>query len=169
MRRPPRKKKPAADPKQACDVGAAHAAAIALLARRDFASGELREKLESQGYDRATVAQAAAELIEAGSLNDARYAEHFVAYHAGRGQGPVRIAADLKALGLPPEIIEAALESGPAWAARARDVRVRKFGAEAPDTWAEKGRQARFLQYRGFSSDHIRAALGADFDPDEPS
>ena len=25
-------------------------------------------------------------------LDDARYAEHFVAYHAGRGQGPVRIA-----------------------------------------------------------------------------
>jgi regulatory protein len=35
-----------------------------------------------------------------------------------------------------------------------------------PESWPEKARQARFLQYRGFSSDHIRAALGADFDSD---
>ena len=42
----------------------------------------------------------------------------------------------------------------------------RRFGADLPDTWPEKAKQARFLQYRGFSGDQIRAALGPDFDPD---
>ena len=74
----------------------------------------------------------------------------------------MRIGADLAALGLTPVDIDTALAAGPEWGALAREVRARKFGAQAPATWAEKGRQARFLQYRGFSSDHIRLALGSD-------
>jgi regulatory protein len=155
-----------AEPEGKSDPNAVHAAAVALLARRDFASGELREKLESQGYDRIVVGEIVAALIEARTLDDARYAEHYVAYHAERGQGPIRIAADLRALGVPGEVVEAALATGHDWRARALEVRIRKFGPEPPETWAEKARQARFLQYRGFSSDHIRAATGADFDPD---
>jgi regulatory protein len=140
---------------------------VALLARRDFASTELRRKLEEQGFDAALVAEVVAELVQGHVLDDARYAENYVGYHSDRGQGPVRIGADLKALGLDSETVEAALASGPDWRARAREVRIRRFGLGEPKTWAEKGKQARFLQYRGFSSDHIRAALGADFDPDE--
>jgi regulatory protein len=140
---------------------------VALLARRDFASTELRRKLEEQGYDAALVAEVVSELVQGRVLQDDRYAENFVAYHSDRGQGPVRIGADLKALGLDTETIDTALAAGPDWRARAREVRIRRFGLAEPKTWAEKGKQARFLQYRGFSSDHIRAALGADFDPDE--
>jgi regulatory protein len=166
-RRPARSK--SADADRASDPEAIRAAAIALLARRDFASGELRDKLSSQGYDHTLVAETVAELVAERLLDDARYGENYVAYHADRGQGPVRIGADLKALGLPAEAIEAAIASGPDWRALAREVRVRKFGQAPPGDWAEKGRQARFLQYRGFSSDHIRSAIGPDFDPDEPS
>lgn len=156
-----------ANPEKAADPQAVRTAAVAFLAGRDFASGELREKLISQGYDRDIATEAVDELVEGGILNDARYAEHYVAYRANRGQGPVRIAGDMKALGLPADLIETALASQTSWASVAREVRIRKFGLEVPETWAEKGRQARFLQYRGFSSDHIRAALGPDFDPDE--
>ena len=99
-------------------------------------------------------------------LDDGRYAENYVAYHSKRGQGPVRIAADLRALGVPAELIEAALAVGPDWRALAQEVRRRKFGPEPPENWSEKARQARFLQYRGFSADHIRSAVSADFDPD---
>jgi len=138
------------------------AAAIGLLARRDFASGELRQKLEHQGYDKDAVAETVAELVESRLLNDARYAENYVSYHAGRGEGPLRIEAELKALDLPGELIRAALDAGPDWKARAREVRIRRFGPEEPQSWPEKAKQGRFLQYRGFSSDHIRAALDDD-------
>ena len=155
------------DPDRASDPSSARAAAITQLARRDFASGELAQKLTEQGFDRAVVAETIQELVEERVLNDERYAANFVAYHAARGHGSVRIARDLRDLDLPDEMIREALASGLDWPALARDVRVRKFGLPPPESWAEKVRQARFLQYRGFSSDHIRSAIGPDFDPDE--
>jgi regulatory protein len=151
-----------AAPEHPHDIGAAQSAALALLARRDYASGELRERLEAKGYDGAVTATAIAELVAGGALNDARFAENYVTYHAERGQGPVRIGADLKARKLPGEVIDTVLAEGADWHARAQLVRVRKFGRALPESWREKSRQARFLQYRGFSSDHIRAALGTD-------
>jgi regulatory protein len=143
------------------DPEAMRAAAVALLARRDFASGALRERLAAQGFELSALAGVVAELQREGLLNDERYAHNYVAYHAGRGQGPLRIGAELRREGLPETLIEAALAEGPDWSALARRVRAARFG-EPPSSWPERARQARFLQYRGFSSDHIRAATGAD-------
>jgi regulatory protein len=143
---------------------AARGVAIRLLARRDFASGELRARLERKGVEPAVAAGVIAELIDERALDDARYAKNYVSYHADRGEGPLRIAADLKALGLPADLVDTALAEGPDWHSRAREVRVRRFGHQVPPQWREKARQARFLQYRGFSSDHIRAATGAEPD-----
>jgi len=153
-------------PEAAADPEAIRAAALTLLARRDWLTGELSARLQAAGGDGDTTAAVVGELVGERLLNDARYAERYVASRAERGQGPLRIAADLASLGAPQELIEAALASGPDWSALAGEVRRRKFGAEPPDSWAEKARQARFLQYRGFSSDHIRAATGADLEPD---
>jgi regulatory protein len=147
-------------------ASSAYDAAVALLSRRDFASAELRARLEARGFERSAVEGVLTQLIEEHLLDDARFAQHYVAYHAARGQGPLRIAADLKVHGLPVELIDAAVGCVADWPALASEVRARKFGPEIPDSWAEKGRQARFLQYRGFSSDHIRRALGPSFDLD---
>jgi regulatory protein len=148
------------------DPQAIRAAALTLLARRDWLTGELSAKLQAAGSDPEATAGVIAELVQERLLNDARYAERYVASRAERGQGPLRITADLASLGAPRELIEAAIEAGPDWRLVAGAVRTRKFGAAPPDSWAEKARQARFLQYRGFSSDHIRAATGADLEPD---
>jgi len=140
-----------------------HRAALALLARRDFACGELAQRLERAGHPAAAVAAVIADLRAQRLLDDARFATQYVAYHADRGQGPRRIAVDLGSRGVAPGLIEAAL-AGPDWAALARQVRSRRFGATPPASWAEKAKQGRFLQYRGFSSDHVRSALGPDFE-----
>ncbi|HEX3844279.1 MAG TPA: regulatory protein RecX [Steroidobacteraceae bacterium] len=153
-------------PEAAADPEAIRAAALALLARRDWLTGELKAKLQADGYDPQASAGVVAELMTERLLDDARYAERYVASRAERGQGPVRIAAQLASLGAPRELIDAALESGPDWRAVAAAVRRRKFGVLPPDSWATRARQARFLQYRGFSADHIRAATGADLEPD---
>jgi regulatory protein len=99
-------------------------------------------------------------------LDDARFAQNYVTWHAGRGQGPIRIGAELKRLGVSAELVQAALGAESDWRAQALRVRTAKFGGQAPATWAAKARQARFLQYRGFSADHIRAAIGADLELD---
>ena len=147
------------------DVQAVRAAAIALLARRDFASGELCRKLAARGFDEGIAGAVVAGLAREGTVDDERYAHNFVAYRAGRGQGPLRIATELRRKGVAGTLIEAALAGGPDWAALADRLRAARFGAP-PTSWPEKARQARFLQYRGFSSDHIRAATGAALDLD---
>ena len=45
------------------------------------------------------------------------------------------------------------------WLQLARDVRRRKFGAAVPRSLGERAKQARFLQYRGFDAEQLRAAF----------
>ena len=136
--------------------------ALLWLGRRDHSSTELLGKLVAKGHT-PEAAQAAVAALEAERLlNDARFLENFVRSHAARGQGPMRIRQELGGLGFTSATIEAALAEGPDFVEVCRQVRRRKFGAEPPTSWAERAKQARFLQYRGFSSDHIRLATGHD-------
>ena len=156
-----RQPKGRATSEQAGDPAAALAAAVTLLARREFCSIELGAKLTAKGFEPDAVRAALAELIERRYLDDERYARLFVVIHAERGQGPVRIRRDLAQLGLPAALIETQLESQGEWAAVARRVLTRRFGAAPPRSWPDKARRMRFLQYRGFATDDIRSALGA--------
>ena len=156
-----------ARPPEAPDsVSAARGSALRLLARRDFARAELARKLLDQGYSAGAVEAAIAELAEERLLDDARLVESAVRAHAARGHGPMRIRQELAAAGIASDLIEPALANGPDFVAICRELRARRFGSEPPSSWAERGRQARFLQYRGFSSDHIRLAMGHDPDTD---
>ena len=130
-----------------------------MLARRDYSSGELRAKLRARGYDEALVGTVLADLAERRLIDDVRYAASYVHCHAERGQGPQRIKRDLAEFDLDQELIETAVSERD-WSRQAREVRIRKFGLEVPVDWAAKAKQSRFLQYRGFSADHIRSALG---------
>jgi len=135
-----------------------------LLGRRDYASFELTDKLSAKGYSPAAIDEALGALRAERLLDDGRYLENFVRVHTARGQGPARIRQELRQLGFAGEAIETAIAAGPDYVALCREVRARKFGQKAPASWAEKGKQSRFLQYRGFSSDHIRLAMGQDPD-----
>jgi regulatory protein len=154
-------------PERAADAAAVGAGAVALLARRDYSSAGLRQRLVSQGFEAAAVQRVLEELIERRYLDDERYAAQYVSYHAARGQGPRRIGRELAAEGLDEELIAGALATIADWVALARELRIRRFGLAAPASWQERARQARFLLYRGFSTDHIRSALGPDFPTSE--
>jgi regulatory protein len=156
-----RQPKGRATSEQAGDPAAALAAAVTLLARREFCSIELAAKLAAKGFTPEAVRAALAELIERHYLDDERYTRQFVVIHGERGQGPLRIRRDLAQLGLPAALIETQLESQGEWAAVARRVLTRRFGAAPPRSWPDKARRMRFLQYRGFATDDIRSALGA--------
>jgi regulatory protein len=132
-----------------------------LLSRREFSSAELHSRLAGQGFDAQLLEALVTELREERLLDDARYATLFVRSHAERGQGPRRIRSELKQAGLDEATIARALDSAPDFHALARELRARRFGADVPVDWPERARQSRFLQYRGFSNDHIASALGS--------
>jgi len=149
------------------DPNHSHLYAITLLARRDYSSGELTRKLEERGYLEHAIEPVVEELLATNKLNDERYSQNLVAYRARRGHGPARIRNELKTSGLDRSTIDDAVkgEEAPDFLELARSVRARKFGPEIPQDRKERARQARFLQYRGFSTDHIRAVLDGEPDP----
>jgi len=161
-----RRRKP--DPAAAAapeDQQAARLAALKLLNRRDYGARELGERLAERGFATATAQAVVDQLVREKLLDDSRFAEHFVAYHANRGQGPVRIAHKLREAGVAAELISASVDAGSTdWRRRCAEVRRKRFGAREPGSWAERGKQARFLTQRGFSSDQVRAAVGRDLD-----
>ena len=79
---------PAAAAVEPLDARAARVAALDALARRDHASEDLRRKLLEKGYDAASSRRCSSALRAEKLLDDRRYLENFVAYHAARGQGP---------------------------------------------------------------------------------
>jgi regulatory protein len=139
---------------------------VTLLARRDYCSSELTARLTARGYRPEAVRLGLEDLRARHYLDDERYVRQFVASHAQRGHGPLRIRHELQALGLSAELAETAIVEQGDWAALAQQVRARRFGSRSPQAWADKVRQARFLQYRGFSNDDIRSALGFDVTAD---
>lgn len=143
---------------------AARQAALAALSRRDHSSGDLRRKLVDKGYAAALVAELVERLLAEKLLDDRRYVENFVAYHAARGQGPNRVRAELRQAGLAGAAVDEALDAFPDWLGNLRKVRLKKFGTGLPQSGAEKRRQMVFLSYRGFTSTQIRTALGFDTD-----
>jgi regulatory protein len=148
------------------DSRAARVAALDFLARRDRSSGDLRRKLVDKGYDTATASAVIERLCGEKLIDDQRYVENFVSFHAARGQGPIRVRAELRQLGLEGEMVEVAVAAYPDWLGQLRAARQKKFGTQPPSLYADTQRQARFLGYRGFTGAQIRLALGLDTDLD---
>jgi regulatory protein len=141
--------------------------AIRLLARREHASAEIKQKLKFRGFDDQLATEIVDDLTRQRLLSDERFAEAFIRAHAGRGQGPVRLRAELRQLKLSAELVESRIRgAGVDWAASARECRQRKFGLKIPKVAAERAKQMRFLQYRGFTAEQIRTAMGASFEED---
>jgi regulatory protein len=158
VRRP---RKPDADQAGEADERTVRTAALALLAGRDFARKELARRLLRRGYPAAIVATVVDGLAAQRLLSETRFVEQFIRQHAGRGHGPVRIRVELRERGVADTDIEDGLEAAAEdWAGIARETRRKRFGLSPPGDYRERARQARFLQYRGFSAEQVRAALG---------
>src|SRR6185295_13996479 len=126
-----------------------------LLARREHSRRELERKLAVHAEDPAELGSVLDEFEAQGWLSERRVVEHVV--HARRSRfGAQRIERDLLAKGVSEDAIAAAmpeLKGGELDAAR--EVWRRKFGGRLARTSSERGRQARFLQGRGFGMDVI--------------
>ena len=73
-----------------------------------------------------------------------------------QGFGPLRIRQELQVQGLSKEMIEDHLNiADNAWFAEANRVWQKRFRGKTPSNLKERGRQFRFLQYRGFTQEQI--------------
>ncbi|HEX7080769.1 MAG TPA: regulatory protein RecX [Gammaproteobacteria bacterium] len=149
------------------DPAACERQAVALLARREHSRLELERKLAARGFPQALIASTLDGLEQKGHLDGQRFMETFIDSRAARGVGPLRIRAELAQRGVASAAAAAAVAaSAEDWSAIARRVRAKRFGPEPPRDRAERARQARFLQYRGFDAAQIDAALEVDADSD---
>ena len=133
------------------------------LARREHSQAELREKLAAREFEPEIISLTVEKLASEGLVSDERFAEAFVAARMRKGQGPVRIRAELKKRGVGAELVQLHVyDAGHDWVALARDVRRKKFGETMPAEFKDKAKQMRFLEYRGFFTEQIQAAVGED-------
>ena len=137
--------------------------AMNLLARREHSTQELRDKLLARGFEDDVITPALQTLSREGLLSDERFTESFIHSRVDRGSGPLKIRAELRQRGVADELITAWLdERDQVWLERAEAVRCKKFGSALPVEYKEKARQARFLQYRGFTPEQTRRLLRDD-------
>ena len=134
--------------------------ALRLLARREHSRAELARKLEQAGFLHHDIVPLLDAFAARNWLSDQRFAESYVADHRARA-GSVKLAYDLRQRGVSDAIIEAVLrENRDSELERACAVWGKKFGA-APADMAEKARQIRFMQSRGFTPEIIRRAINS--------
>ena len=135
-------------------------AAMDYLSRREHATQELLQKLLAKGHDSDDITEALQRLTEQGLLSDQRFTEDFINLRIKRGSGPLKIRAELRQKGISDAMIESFLnERDDLWHESALAVRIKKYGSEIPSDLKEKARQSRFLQSRGFSSEHAHYAM----------
>ncbi|MGK2953076.1 MAG: recombination regulator RecX [Thiobacillus sp.] len=140
------------------DPGDLRERALRLLARREHSRAELLRKLENAGFGRDDITPLLDAFEAKNWLSDRRFAESYVADHRARA-GSIKLAYDLRQRGVSDSIIESVLgDNRDSELDRAREVWRKKFGATPADA-AEKARQMRFLQSRGFTSEVIRRAI----------
>jgi len=138
----------------------ARAKALELLARREHSRGELRVKLRTRGFSAGEVETAIEDLAHQELQSDNRFLESFVEGRVARGQGPIKIAAELRARKVTGETVTATLDShAQRWSDLARTSRERRFGSDPPADAKERATQMRFLAQRGFTSEQTRAAF----------
>lgn len=139
----------------------AKAAAVRLLARREYSRAELAQRLLRRGLEADAIARALDELAAAGYLSDRRVAQAMVAQKSGR-YGKRAIVYALKEKGIGAADMEAAL-APLAHADEFADAQAlwqQRFGTP-PASEREKARQVRFLQARGFSLAAVLRVLRA--------
>ncbi len=134
--------------------------ALGLLARREHAEREIKHKLLLRGYGREDVEDVIAGLKAEGLQDDARYTAAYIHARISKGYGPVRIAQELRQRGIAGDLVELSMAAADIdWRERLEAARSKRFGERLPADDKEQARQARFLHYRGFTTEQISHAF----------
>ena len=138
-------------------------AAMNLLARREHSQQELLRKLMLKSFSADDCLQIIAQLATEGLQADARFAEAYTNSRVSKGYGPQRINQELTQRGIAAELAKQTLQMRDDWQMLAAQVRAKRFGPVLPTEAKAKAQQIRFMQYRGFSHEHIRAVFNPEW------
>jgi regulatory protein len=134
------------------------------LAQRDHSQHEIRQKLkQKRNLAPHEINAVLSDLVQMGWINDSRYAENYIRSRRTKGYGPLRISLELQARGIKDEMIAEHLKiTDNAWFAEARGVWQKHFKGRQSADIKERVKQMRFLQYRGYTQEQIKHALGSN-------
>ena len=138
--------------------------AVAMLAQRAHAGGEIRRKLERAHYLEDTIDMVLYKLEKERLLNDEAFAREYAASCARRQMGKSRIRMELSRKGLPRELIDRAMEAlsseeGDEAAVRLAQKLLRRHNGE--DARREMQKVLAAMARRGYSYEDSRAAIEA--------
>jgi regulatory protein len=137
--------------------------AIGLLSRREHSRLEIQLKLLSRGIEDDVIGRILDFLVSQNYLDEHRFIEAYIHSRQQKGYGPQRIRMELRERGIDDGMLQAYLDERDSyWQKQARVVQLKKFGTELPESAKDKARQIRFLQHRGFSSNHINRLFRGD-------
>lgn len=137
--------------------------AVDLLSRREHSIKELKNKLLLRDYPSEDFDEVIEYLLEKNYLSNERFASSVIRQRINKGYGWRFIENELKQKGLDsPTILLAKQEQSVDWYQQAALAYTKRFGISPVFDNKERAKRIRFLQYRGFSSDEIIAALNID-------
>lgn len=138
-------------------------AALRLLAGREHTRAELRRKLSRRSDDPELLERVLDRLEAQDALSDRRFVESYIDARRRRGFGPRRVRQELQEKGAARQLVQAWLdEADPAWDEALAEAARRKYGDRPAEDFNERAKRARFLEYRGFAPERIRALLWRD-------
>lgn len=120
----------------------------------------MTQKLIAKKYPYQDILTIVTRLVEAGLISDVRFTENYIRWRRGKGFGPLRITVELQARGVHAQVIAEQLQiTDNAWFTEARNVWLKHFKGKVAHDLKSRAQQIRFLQYRGFTREHIQSLL----------
>jgi regulatory protein len=134
-------------------------ACMAMLARREHTRKELFDKLLRKEFDKNDIDKTLDEFAQKDLQSDARFCDAFIRMRLRQGVGPVRIEREFDKRGVAVELARHYLDEYAAAFSKAVFAVWQKKYATWPKDFKEKMKQMRFLQSRGFTTDHIQSVF----------
>ncbi len=130
--------------------------AMDFLARREHTAQELRRKLKAKEFADDDIDEVIGGLQQDALQSDQRFTESYINHRVNAGVGPIRIRYELRQKGVSEILVDEFMSSlDDCWDQMMVEQRIRKYGESIPDDYAERMKQARFLQNRGFSPESV--------------
>ena len=118
------------------------------------------EKIKKRGFEAREPLKAVQELVEQGLQSDERFASDYTKSKVKGGYGPIHIKKGLLEKGVEKKLALGSLkELKIDWFERAKRTYDKKFDSEITD-FKDYARRVRFLAYKGFETEHVKAVMG---------